>query len=166
MKTTTRVTLAALLAGVSAATAAPAQAAEHAPVAIPLNGLEWALDTQAPEISTGVPIPIPGGPDQPRFDEDRLLPERELPQFPVSTDLPATRVVTPLDDALGEVGFDRMDVATRESDVRTSTPGASLNAPATGPRPDHFGLPGAALPQAALHAPLLQAQPGADLGLS
>ncbi|MEV0318850.1 hypothetical protein ACIBKX_20480 [Streptomyces sp. NPDC050658] len=168
MKTTTRGTLAALVSCVAAATAAatPAQAAEHAPVAIPLNGLEWALETQAPELSTGVPVPMPGGPDRPEIGENRLVPGRALPQFPLGTALPATRVTAPVSELLGESGPDQLDVTAPESDLDTATPGASLDAPLTGPRAEHFGLPGAALPQAALHAPLLRAQPGAEVGLS
>ncbi|WP_348541688.1 hypothetical protein [Streptomyces sp. MZ04] len=148
------------------ASAAPAEAAEHAPVAIPLNGLEWALETQAPELSTGVPVPMPGKPDRPEVGEGRLLPGRALPQVPIGTALPATRVTAPLSDVLGDAGLEQLDVTAPESDVDTSTPGASLDAPLTGPQPDHFGLPGTKLPQAALHAPLLRTQPGAVVGLS
>ncbi|MCX4669651.1 hypothetical protein OG453_23700 [Streptomyces sp. NBC_01381] len=151
----------------AAATASgtPAEAAEAAPVAIPLNGLEWALETQAPEISTGIPIPRPGMPDRPQIGEDRLFPDPNLPQIPFGTVLPATRVAAPLSDALGSAGPDQLDLTAPESDLNTSTPGASIGAPLTRPRRDH-PIPGTALPHAALHAPVLQTTPAAVAGLT
>ena len=77
MKSTARGTL-AVLAGCLAAAgagAAPAAAGEQVPVAVPLTGVENALHVKAPELSTGVPIPLPGGPDAPRFVAGRMLPE-------------------------------------------------------------------------------------------
>ncbi|MFE0136147.1 hypothetical protein ACFWY6_31965 [Streptomyces sp. NPDC059037] len=153
------------------ASAAPAEAAEDVPVAIPVNGLEWALDTQVPEISTGVPIPRPGVPDRPKIGEDRLFPDPSLPQVPFGTVLPATRVAAPLSDALGDAGLDQvdvdaLDVTAPESDLNTSTPGASIGAPLTRPRRDRMGLPGTTVPHAALHAPLLQTTPAAMVGLT
>ncbi|MEV8016136.1 hypothetical protein AB0O76_07295 [Streptomyces sp. NPDC086554] len=147
------------------ASAAPAEAAEDVPVAIPLNGLEWALDTQVPEISTGVPIPRPGRPDRPEIGEDQLFPGPSLPQVPFGTVLPATRVAAPLNDAIGDAGLEQLDVTAPESDVNTSTPGATIGAPLTRPRREN-PIPGTRLPQAALHAPVLQTTPAAVVGLT
>ncbi|MEU5000758.1 hypothetical protein [Streptomyces sp. NPDC021622] len=147
------------------ASAAPAEAAEHAPVAIPLSALGWALDTEAPEISTGVPIPRPGVPDRPHIGKDRLFPDPSLPQVPFGTVLPATRVAAPLSDALGSTGPDQLDVTAPESDLNTATPGASIGAPLTRPRRER-PIPGTALPHAALHAPVLQTAPAAVAGLT
>ncbi|MET7514138.1 hypothetical protein ABZS88_11775 [Streptomyces sp. NPDC005480] len=168
MKSTARGTL-AVLAGCLAAAgagAAPAAAGDQVPVAVPLNGVENALHVKAPELSTGVPILMPGGPDVPRFATGKMLPEPLLPAVPLSSELPDTHVVAPLSEATGDHKIDHVGLSTPGSDVHTATPGASVNPPLTGPRADRFGLPDAALPDAALGTPLLQTTPGAVLGLA
>ncbi|MFC9462938.1 hypothetical protein [Streptomyces sp. NPDC056983] len=168
MMSTARGTL-AVLAGCLAAAgtgAAPAAAGEQVPVAVPLTGVENALHVKAPELSTGVPIPLPGGPDAPRFVAGRMLPEPLLPAVPLSSELPDTRVEAPLSQVTGDHKIDHLGLTTAGSDVRTATPGASVNPPLTGPVGDRFGLPGMALPEAALVTPLLTTAPGAALDLA
>ncbi|MFF1735245.1 hypothetical protein [Streptomyces sp. NPDC058247] len=168
MKSTARGTL-AVLAGCLAAAgagAAPAAAGEQVPVAVPLTGVKNALHVKAPELSTGVPIPVPGGPDAPRFVAGRMLPEPLLPTVPLSSELPDSRIEAPLSQATGDHKVDHLTVATEGSDVRTATPGASVNPPLTGPLADRFGLPDVALPEAALVTPLLTTARGAALDLA
>ncbi|WP_326774791.1 hypothetical protein [Streptomyces sp. NBC_01445] len=168
MKPTARGTL-AVLAGCLAAAgagAAPAVAGEQVPVAVPLTGVENALHVKAPELSTGVPIPLPGGPDAPRFVAGRMLPEPLLPAVPLSSELPETRLEAPLSQVTGDHKVDHLGLTTAGSDVRTATPGASVNPPLTGPPADRFGLPDVALPEAAVVTPLLTTAPGAALDIA
>ena len=164
MKPTTRGTLAAVLTGVAAAVgaaaAAPAAAAAAVPVPVPLNGVENALNVQMPKIAGEVPVPMPGAPEGPRYVEGRLIPEHALPQLPVTGGQPGADVRTPLPHILGD-GFDHLDVGAPAADLRTLTPGLSLDTPLTSPSADNFGYP--KLPQAAVLPPLLKTMPGANL---
>ncbi|MFD4522449.1 hypothetical protein ACFWP7_00625 [Streptomyces sp. NPDC058470] len=166
MKSTTRGTLAAVLTGVAAAVGAaaatPAVAAGTVPVPVPLDGVESALNMQLPKVSGQLPVPMPGSPDGPRYVEGRLLPERALPQLPVGAGLPGVDVHTPLPHVLGD-GFDHLGVGAPAADLRTLTPGLSLDTPLTPPNPDNFGLPELKLPQVAVLTPLLQTVPGANV---
>ncbi|CAL9448794.1 hypothetical protein [Streptomyces sp. enrichment culture] len=168
MKSTTRGTIAAVLTGVAAAvgaaTATPAAAAGTVPVPVPLEGAEQALGMELPEIGGELPVPMPGDPGGPRYVEGRLLPDRALPQLPVSGGLPGADLRAPLPHVLGD-GFDHVALGTPASDLRTLAPGLTLDAPLTPPSPDGFGLPHPKLPQAGVLAPVLQTVPGADLGL-
>ncbi|MFD9330207.1 hypothetical protein [Streptomyces sp. NPDC060065] len=166
MKPTTRGTLAAVLTGVAAAVgaaaAAPAVAAETVPVPVPLDGVERALNLQTPKITGQLPVPMPGSPEGPRYVEGRLLPDRALPQLPVTAGLPGADVRTPLPHVLGD-GFDHLGVGAPAADLRTLTPGLSLDTPLTAPNPDNFGLPEPKLPEVAVLTPLLQTVPGANV---
>jgi len=168
MKPTTRGTLAAVMTGVAAAmgaaAAAPAVAAGTVPVAVPLDGVENALNVQMPKIAGQLPVPMPGRPDGPRYVEGRLLPERAVPQVPVAAGLPGADVRTPLPHVLGD-GFDHLGVGAPAADLRTLTPGLSVDTPFTPPHPDNFGLPYLKLPQAAMFTPLLKTMPGANLDM-
>ncbi|MFJ5773446.1 hypothetical protein [Streptomyces sp. NPDC093094] len=167
MKPTTRGTLAAVLAGVAAAVGAaatPAAAAGTVPVPVPLEGAESSLGLELPEVGGEVPVPMPGDPAGPRHVEGRLLPERAVPQLPVSGGLPGLGLHAPLPHVLGE-GFDHLAVDAPASGLRTLAPGLTLDAPLTPPNPDAFGLPGLKLPEAGVLTPVLQTVPGADLGL-
>jgi hypothetical protein len=168
MKSSTRGTLAAVLTGVvaavGAATATPAAAVGTVPVPVPLEGAEQALGMELPELGGEVPVPMPGTPDGPRYVEGRLLPERALPQLPVSGGLPGLDLRAPLPQVLGD-GFDHLAVGTPASDLRALAPGLNLDAPLTAPNPDAFGLPDPKLPQAGVIAPVLQTVPGAGLGV-
>ncbi|MHC0430726.1 hypothetical protein ACX6XY_11115 [Streptomyces sp. O3] len=159
--------IAALVSSVAAAAGAgSAVAAEQVPVSVPLSGVEHALHMEAPKLSTGVPLPIPGAPEGPRYVEGQLLPDQVLPQLPISSELPATEAVAPLPQLVPSETVDHLGLVTDGSDVAARTPGASVNPPLTGPLRNRFGLPDLVMPQAALETPALQSQPGAELGVS
>ncbi|MFF9620143.1 hypothetical protein [Streptomyces griseosporeus] len=169
MKSTTRGTLAAVLTGVAAAAGAaacatPAAAARAVPVPVPLQGVEQSLQMELPKLGGEVPLPIPGAPEGPRYVEGRLLPERALPQLPVGAGTPGLDMRTPVPHLLGD-DFDHVALDAPASDLRALGPGLNLDAPLTPPNPDNFGLPEPKLPQAGVITPVLQAVPGADLGL-
>ncbi|MFJ1974861.1 hypothetical protein ACIO93_40245 [Streptomyces sp. NPDC087903] len=166
MKPTTRGTLAAVITGVAAvgATAAPAAALGTVPVPVPLDGAEKALNLELPVIGGELPMPMPGLPDQPRYVEGRLIPEPVIPQVPLDGGLPGAGLRAPLPHVLGD-GFDHVAVGVPAADLRTLSPGLTLDAPLTAPNPDNYGLPAVQLPQAGVLAPVLQTVPGADLGM-
>ncbi|MFJ2769391.1 hypothetical protein [Streptomyces sp. NPDC087300] len=166
MKKSTRGALAVALACAAAAGAgATAQAAEQPSVTVPLNGLEYALDTEAPELTTGVPVPLGEGLDGPRYAQDSLLPERAVPRFPVGGVLPDTQMSAPLAETLGEDTVESVGAEADASAVQAVTPTPHLDLPLTAPRPDLWGLPAPKLPSAGVEAPELRAQPAANLGL-
>ncbi|MGW7300931.1 hypothetical protein [Streptomyces sp. NPDC054829] len=164
MKSTTRGTLVAVVTGVAAAVAgaAPAAAVGTVPVPVPLDGVEKSLNMELPRISGELPVPMPGAPEGPRYVEGRLIPERVLPQLPVTGGLPGLDVRSPLPHLLGDE-FDHVGVDAPASDLRTLAPGLTLDAPLTPPNPDNFGLPEPKLPQVGLLAPVLQTVTGADV---
>lgn len=169
MKSTTRGTLAAVITCVAAAAgaaacASPAAAIGTVPVPVPLDGVEKSLNVELPTIGGEIPLPTPGAPEGPRFVEGRLIPERVVPQLPVAAGLPGLGVRTPLPEVLGDQ-FDHVGLDAPASDLRTLGPGLTLDAPLTAPNPDHFGLPDLKLPEAGVITPVLQAVPGANLGL-
>lgn len=163
MKSTTRGTLAALITGVAAAmgaAATPAAAAGTVPVPVPLEGAEAALGTELPEVGGQLPLPAAGVPEPPRFVQGRLLPERAVPRLPVDGGLPGAELRAPLAHTLDD-GFDHVGVGLPASDVRTLTPGLSLDAPLTAPTPGE--LPALKQPELSVLAPVLRTAPGADL---
>ncbi|MEW2044627.1 hypothetical protein [Streptomyces sp. NPDC005476] len=169
MKSTTRGTLAAVITCVAAAAAAaasatPAAAIGTVPVPVPLDGVEKSLNVELPTIGGEIPLPTPGAPEGPRFVEGRLLPERTVPQLPVAAGLPGVGLRAPLPEVLGD-DFNHLGLDAPASDLRTIGPGLALDAPLTAPNPDRFGMPDLQLPQAGVVTPVLQAVPGADLGL-
>ncbi|MFF3844563.1 hypothetical protein [Streptomyces sp. NPDC002328] len=168
MKPTSRRTLAAVITCVAAAagaaaSATPAAAAGAVPVPVPLGGAETALGMELPEIGGRVPLPTPGAPEGPRYVEGRLIPERAVPQLPVSAGLPGAGLRAPLPEALGD-DFNHLGLDAPASDLRTLGPGLELDAPLTPPDAQAFGLPGLELPQAGVVTPLLQTVPAANLG--
>ncbi|MCQ9182200.1 hypothetical protein KMT30_24775 [Streptomyces sp. IBSBF 2953] len=169
MKSTTRGTLAAMLTCVAAAAgaaacASPAAAIGTVPVPVPLDGVEKSLNVELPTIGGEIPLPTPGAPEGPRFVEGRLIPERVVPQLPVAAGLPGLGVRAPLPEVLGDQ-FNHVGLDAPASDLRTLGPGLTLDAPLTAPNPEHFGLPDLKLPEAGVLTPVLQAVPGANLGL-
>ncbi|MFI5871797.1 hypothetical protein ACIBAH_05020 [Streptomyces sp. NPDC051445] len=169
MKSTTRGTLAAVITCVAAAAAAaasatPAAAIGTVPVPVPLDGVEKSLNVELPTIGGEIPLPTPGAPEGPRFAEGRLLPERAVPQLPVAAGLPGVGLRAPLPEVLGD-DFNHLSLDAPASDLRTIGPGLALDAPLTAPNPDRFGMPDLQPPQAGVVTPVLQAEPGADLGL-
>ncbi|MEU9732597.1 hypothetical protein [Streptomyces sp. NPDC048002] len=166
MKSTTRGTLAAVVAGVAAAVASatPATAVGTVPVPVPLDGVEKSLNIELPKIGGELPLPVPGAPEGPRYVEGRLIPERAVPQLPVSGGLPGVGLRAPLPRLLGD-DFDHVALDAPASDLRTLAPGLTLDAPLTPPNPDHFGLPEPKLPEVGVLTPLLQTVPGASLAM-
>ncbi|MFF3287957.1 hypothetical protein [Streptomyces sp. NPDC003023] len=167
MKSTTRGSLAAVLACMaSAVAAAPAVAGTSVPVILPLESLETAVPVEAPELRTGVPVPVPGAPQGPRHVTGTLLPQDTLPALPVTSELPRTLLEIPVENPLGEGNLGVAEASSAESDLKAVTPGAALGAPLTAPDGDALGLPAPTLPQAALVGPVLQGSPAAGLLLS
>ncbi|MFF7451043.1 MULTISPECIES: hypothetical protein [unclassified Streptomyces] len=165
MKSTTRGTIAAVITGVAAAVGAaatPAAAVETVPVPVPLDGIEKSLNVELPKVGGEIPLPMPGAPEGPRYVEGRLLPERVIPQLPVSGGLPGLGLHAPLPRLLGD-DFDHVGVGAPASDLRTLAPGLALDAPLTAPNADNFGLPDTKLPQVGVLTPVLQTVPAADL---
>ncbi|MFB9466186.1 hypothetical protein [Streptomyces cinereospinus] len=162
MKPTTRGTLAAVLTCMAAAAtgAAAASPAAAVPVPVPLEGAETALGVELPRIGAEIPAPKPGSPEGPRYVEGRLLPERALPQLPVSGGLPGADLRAPLPRLLAD-GFDHLDVSAPASDLRALAPGLDVDAPLTAP--DRFGLPDPKLPEVGVPAPALRTVPAANL---
>ncbi|MDX3532675.1 hypothetical protein P1P75_41345 [Streptomyces sp. ID05-39B] len=168
MKTTTRGTLAAVLtcvaAAAGAASATSAAAVGTVPVPVPLDGVEKSLNVELPKIGGEIPLPMPGAPEGPRYVEGRLIPDRVIPQLPVSAGLPGLGLRAPLPEVIGD-GFNHVGLDAPASDLRTLSPGLTLDAPLTAPNPDRFGLPDLQMPQAGVLTPVLQTVPGANLGL-
>ncbi|MGW3913981.1 hypothetical protein ACWEBX_21005 [Streptomyces sp. NPDC005070] len=166
MKPTTRGTLAAVMTGVAAAvgaaSAAPAVAAGTVPIPVPLNGVEQSLGLKAPSVSGELPLPLPGRLEGPRYVEGRMIPDRAVPQVPLSGGMPGAQVRTPLPHILGD-GSDHLGLSAPAAGLRALTPGANLDTPIGMPNPDHLGLPGLRPPQAAVLAPLLRTVPEANL---
>ncbi|MFE1952981.1 hypothetical protein ACFW9D_21235 [Streptomyces sp. NPDC059524] len=166
---TVRGTLAVFAGCVAAAAggAAPAAAASapSVPVEVPLGGVEDALHVDAPHLSTAAPLPIPGAPEGPTYDEQHLLPQGMLPRVPLGTELPATAAELPVPQVLPTDTVKQVGLHTEASPVHAESPGASVNPPLTGPRAERLGLPDLSAPQLGLGVPDLRAQPGADLGL-
>ncbi|WP_320779160.1 hypothetical protein [Streptomyces sp. CRN 30] len=164
MKPTTRVTLAAVVSGVAAAMGVTATPAAAVPVPVPLSGAEQALGMELPEVAGELPVLTPGAPDGPRYTEDRLLPERALPQLPLHGGLPGADVRQPLPQVGGD-GFDHVGLDTPASDVRALAPSLAVDAPLGPPSADSLGLPTTRLPQAGLVSPMVRTIPSADLGV-
>ncbi|MFR9800096.1 hypothetical protein ACL02U_30015 [Streptomyces sp. MS06] len=166
MKPTTRGTLAAALTcAAAAASVAPAAAVSVVPVPLPLDGIGQSLNMELPELTGEVPVPMPGAPEGPRYTEGHLIPQRAVPQLPLGAGLPGADLRAPLPHLLGD-DFDHAALDAPASDIRTLGPGVNLDAPLTAPDPDDFGLPGPKLPEVGVVTPVLQAVPGADLGMA
>lgn len=145
---------------VGTAAATPAVAADTVPIPVPLDGVEQALNLRTPHIAGELPVPVPGSPEGPRYVEGRMIPEHALPQVPLAGGLPGLDLRTPLPHLLGR-GVDHLGVSAPAADLRTLTPGLSLDTPLSAPNADNFGLPEVKLPQAAVLTPLLRTVPGA-----
>lgn len=166
MKPTTRGTLAAVVTGVAATVGAagPAAAAGTVPVPVPLGGVSKALDMELPRLGAELPLIKPGAPEGPRYVTGRLLPDRALPQLPVSSGLPGLDARAPLPHILGDNAFDHLDVDGPGGDMRALAPGLSVDAPLTQPDGGNFGLPATKLPEAGVIAPAAQTVIGGNLG--
>ncbi|WP_327695023.1 hypothetical protein [Streptomyces sp. NBC_00459] len=165
MKSTTRILAAAVLTGVAAAVgAAPAVAADTVPVPVPLDGVEKSLNVSLPKVGGELPLLTPGVPEGPRYVEGQMIPASALPQVPMGAALPGLSAEAPLPQVLGK-GFDQAGLSVPAADLRTLTPGLSVDTPMTASNPDVFGLPTLKEPQAAVLTPLLQTAPTGVLGL-
>ncbi|MFF9149929.1 hypothetical protein ACWGBV_36475 [Streptomyces sp. NPDC055051] len=149
----------------SAAMAVPASAVE-APVVVPLQGLEPVLPMDAPTVATGVPVPVPGAPTG--FQKGLgALPDVTLPSVPLAGTLPETAVDAPLPEVLEGSEPGRALFSSPHSEMRASTPGATLGNPVEAPRGDGLaGLPDLAPPQLGLIAPTLSGALDSQLGLA
>ncbi|MFE0423211.1 hypothetical protein [Streptomyces sp. NPDC058953] len=166
MKSTTRGSVAALLACVASAVGAgagTAAAAPSAPVNLPLEALETVLPVPAPELSTGVPVPVPHAPEAPAHVAGRMLPYGALPRVPLSTELPVTEAGLPLTEPLGDRRLGVARIASEAAELSLATPGASLGAPLSAPRPELYGQPEPVLPEVALLTPHLRGAPTAGV---
>lgn len=128
--TLTRGTLAVVVTGLAAAVGAagPAAAAGTVPVPVPLGGVSRALGMEVPKVRAEVPLVKPGAPEGPRYVTGRLLPDRTVPQLPVSGGLPGLDGRAPLPRLMGD-DFDHLDVNAPAGDVRALAPGLALDAP-------------------------------------
>ncbi|MER6918728.1 hypothetical protein [Streptomyces spiralis] len=166
MKSTTRGTLAVVVAGVAAAvgaaTATPAAAVGAVPVPLPLGGAETALGMKLPKVGGELPVPTTGTPGGPRFVRGRLLPQDVVPRLPVHGGLPGLDARAPLAHVLDD-GFDHVAVDAPVSDVRALAPGLAADGPLTAPKPGNAGLPGLKLPELGVLGPVLRTAPTADL---
>lgn len=165
MKSITRGTLAAVVAGVAAAVGAaatPAAAVGTVPVPVPLGGAETALGTELPRVGGQLPLPTVGGPEGPRFVQGRLLPERVVPQLPVEGGLPGLDAGAPPAPVLGH-GLDHMTVDAPASELRALSPGLSVGAPLAEPKAGGSGLPDLNQPELGVLTPALSTTPGAVL---
>ncbi len=164
MKSTTGGSLAVIVACMaSAVAAAPAVAATAVPVTLPLESLETVMPLEAPVLSTGVPVLVPGAPEAPRHVTGRLLPQGTVPQVPFGSELPRTLVELPVENPLGEGNLGVASVVSDGSDIDLTSPGASVDAPLSEPRPELAGQPEPVLPELALLAPELTGSPAAGL---
>ncbi|MGV9314749.1 hypothetical protein ACWDR0_21570 [Streptomyces sp. NPDC003691] len=163
MKSTTRCSVAAVLACMASAVGAGSAAATSVPVTLPLETLETVLPVPAPELSTGVPVPVPGVPQAPEHVAGRMLPYGALPQVPLSSELPGTELGVPLTAPLGEHPLGVARATSEAADLSLATPGASLGAPLSAPRPELYGQPEPVLPEVALLTPWLRGAPAAGV---
>ncbi|MEU0086528.1 hypothetical protein [Streptomyces sp. NPDC006274] len=162
MKSTTRGSLAAVVACMaSAVAAAPAVADSSVPVTVPLESLETVLPVEAPKLRTGVPLLASGVPDGPRYVTGRMLPHNILPAVPIGGEMPETLLELPVKHPLGEGDLGVGRARAQRSDVELTTPGATLGGPLTTSSRDAFGLPD--LTRAALSTPVLRGTPVAGL---
>ncbi|MFG3285402.1 hypothetical protein [Streptomyces sp. NPDC048111] len=162
MGITSRAGLAGVLTCIATAAAvAPAAAAPAVPVNVPLGVLNTVLPFDAPTLHTGMPLPVPGAPDGPRYVKGNLLPHNMVPALPIESALPDTHIGTPLPDPLSGGTLGTPDLVSPGTALHTVTPGADLGAPLSEPRAALFGLPAVTLPEAGLTAPAVQSAPGA-----
>ncbi|MER6477503.1 hypothetical protein [Streptomyces filamentosus] len=149
----------------SAAMVAPASAVE-APVVVPLQGLDPVLPMDAPTVATGVPVPVPGAPTG--FQKGLgSLPDVTLPSVPLAGTLPETVVDAPLPELLKGSEPGRALFATPHSEMKATTPGATLGHPVEAPRGDGLaGLPDLAEPRLGVIAPVLSGALDSQLGLA
>lgn len=166
MKMTARGSFAALMTCMAAAGAATPAVAESVPVGVPLEAVETTLGVETPRVATGVPVPVVGAPEAPRFHSGDMLPASLLPAVPIATELGNTLITSPVPNLLGEPETDgEGSLDAPATTMRARTPGAILGSPLTMPDGSNFGLPNLTMPKLGLIAPELVGAPTALLGL-
>lgn len=165
MKMTARGSIAALMTCMAAAGAASPAAAD-VPVGVPLEGVESTLGIDAPRVATGVPVPVVGAIDAPRFHTGELMPERTLPTVPLDLGLGRTLVASKVPNALGPEKKDAEgSLEAPATTMAARGPGAVLGLPLTAPDASNYGLPNVTLPKLGVVGPELVGEPSALLGL-
>lgn len=149
----------------SAAMAAPAAAAD-APVIIPLQGLEPVIPMDAPTVTTGVPLPVPGAPTGFQEGQAGGLPDVTLPRVPLSTTLPKSVVAAPLPEVLEGSELGTALLATPRSPLAATTPGATVGNAVATPQTDRLGLPGFAVPEVGILTPAVTGALDSQMGLA
>lgn len=76
--------------------------AQSVPVDVPLDAVKATLGVDTPRVGTGVPMPVVGAPESPRFHKGNMLPTPLLPSVPVGTELGSTLVTSPVPNLLGK----------------------------------------------------------------
>lgn len=166
MKMTARGSIAALMTCMAAVGAATPAVADSVPVGVPLDALETTLGVDTPRVATGVPVPVVGAPEAPRFHKGDLLPTPLLPVVPIGTRLGDTLVTSPVPNLLGTPETDGEGSLDAPATImRARTPGAIVGLPLTMPDASNFGLPNLTKPKLGLTAPELVGAPTALLGL-
>ncbi|WP_329378217.1 hypothetical protein OG625_09325 [Streptomyces sp. NBC_01351] len=164
---TARGSIAALMTCMAAAGAATPAVADAVPVGVPLDAVKTTLGVDTPRVATGVPVPVVGAPEAPRFHKGDMLPTPLLPTVPVSTELGNTLVSSPLPNLLGEPATDgEGSLTSPATTMLAGTPGAVLGSPLTMPNAANYGLPDVTLPAAGVVLPKVVGTPTAILGLA
>lgn len=166
MKMTARGSIAALMTCMAAAGAASPAVADSVPVGVPLDAVKTTLGVDTPRVATGVPVPVVGAPEAPRFHTGDLLPTPLLPVVPIGTDLGHTLVTSPVPNLAGSPETDgEGSLDAPETRMLARTPGAIVGTPLSMPDGGNFGIPNIVTPKLGLSAPELIGTPTALLGL-
>ncbi|MET9851954.1 hypothetical protein ABZY57_03215 [Streptomyces sp. NPDC006450] len=150
----------------AAAAAATPAVADAVPVGVPLDAVKTTLGVDVPHLATGVPVPVVGAPEAPRFHTGEMLPSPLLPVVPVSTELGRTLVTSPVPNVMGEPRTDgEGSVESPATTLLTEGPGAVVGSPLTMPNAANYGLPDVTLPKLGVISPSVIGAPTALLGL-
>ncbi|WP_327255584.1 hypothetical protein [Streptomyces sp. NBC_01244] len=166
MKMTARGSIAALLTCMAAAGAATPAVADAVPVGVPLEAAGDTLGVKLPHLATGVPLPVVGAPEAPRFHKGDMLPTPLLPAVPIGTELGNTLLTSPVPNLAGKPETDgEGSLDAPATTMRTRTPGLLVGSPLTMPDASNHGLPNVTAPALGVIAPDLTGTPEALLGL-
>ncbi|MER5484149.1 hypothetical protein ABT024_13155 [Streptomyces sp. NPDC002812] len=150
----------------AAAGAATPAMADAVPVGVPLDAVRTTLGVDVPHLATGVPVPVVGAPEAPRFHKGDMLPTPLLPAVPIGTELGDTLLTSPVPNLLGKPETDgEGSLDAPATTVRTRTPGLLVGSPLTMPDGSNHGLPNVNAPALGIIAPDLTGTPEALLGL-
>ncbi|MCX4806344.1 hypothetical protein OG594_32790 [Streptomyces sp. NBC_01214] len=166
MKMTARGSIAALMTCMAAAGAATPAVAQSVPVGVPLDAVKTTLGVDTPRVGTGVPVPVVGAPESPRFHKGNMLPTPLLPSVPVGTELGKTLVTSPVPNLLGKPETDgEGSLEAPATDLLARTPGLVAGGLLTMPDASNSGVPNLIAPELGLTTPELTGAPSALLGL-